>query len=348
MHQALLAAALLACLAPTSHAWGGGSDDRVLLKDVEVLTLRHGGMTAGRRSPPVPQLVCVGGDACAAFQPTVMQCRNVGHDGRQVQWSCKADMDDYYRLGETTVSCEGYKNRKDKYILAGSCGVEYTLHYTEKGRASAAYRAQQGTNDQYMRKPTASAYKKKKGNQEGFSWAVLVPFLMVGGMWLLINKCSDNSGSAAGNGSERPPRRPTGGVPPPPPPYSAQDNKDYATGSSTSTSARPGFWTGAATGAAAGATAGYMAGRMSMSGDHAHSTTSFPEFDDRSDDENVSFLNGGRRRPRPARTQQHEHHHYHHGASAPVGNGWGQQQRERTPSPPETYASEGFGGTRMR
>ena len=34
--------------------------DRVLLKDVTVLTLSNGKMTTGRRSPPMAQLVCIG------------------------------------------------------------------------------------------------------------------------------------------------------------------------------------------------------------------------------------------------------------------------------------------------
>lgn len=38
-------------------AFGFGSDrDKILLKDIEVLTLRHGQMTTGRRSSPVPQV----------------------------------------------------------------------------------------------------------------------------------------------------------------------------------------------------------------------------------------------------------------------------------------------------
>ncbi|KAI9331089.1 hypothetical protein BDR26DRAFT_922260 [Obelidium mucronatum] len=63
-----------------------------------------------------------------------MQCYNRGFDGRDVQWECKADLEDLYRFGTTDVSCEGYAHKNDKYILAGSCGVEYTLYLTEKGK----------------------------------------------------------------------------------------------------------------------------------------------------------------------------------------------------------------------
>lgn len=46
--------------------------DSVRLSDIQVLTLYHGKMTAGRRSSPVQQLKCVGGTAgCKAFTPKV-------------------------------------------------------------------------------------------------------------------------------------------------------------------------------------------------------------------------------------------------------------------------------------
>lgn len=43
-------------------------------------------------------------------------------------------MEDLYRLGRTTVSCEGYSFSGDSNVLRGSCGVKYTLHLTEKGK----------------------------------------------------------------------------------------------------------------------------------------------------------------------------------------------------------------------
>ncbi|KAI9224062.1 hypothetical protein BC828DRAFT_340834, partial [Blastocladiella britannica] len=101
---------------------------RVLLADVPTLTMYKGKMTTSRRSPPVQQIMCVGGDACGQYEPEVINCSNLGPNDRgNIQWQCKAQMEDHFRLGRTTVSCEGYKNRDDKYVLAGSCGVEYTL-----------------------------------------------------------------------------------------------------------------------------------------------------------------------------------------------------------------------------
>ena len=98
--------------------------DAVKLKDIQVLTLYHNKMTNGRRSSPVPQLSCVGGTAgCHAFKPQVVQCYNRGWDGVDVQWECKTDMDNAYRFGQISVSCEGYSHPDDSYVLKGSCSV---------------------------------------------------------------------------------------------------------------------------------------------------------------------------------------------------------------------------------
>jgi len=118
-----------------SAAWGFGGEDhgKVKLKDVQVLTLKDGKMTTGHRSSPVPQLNCVGGSAQGKFRPQVVQCKNMGWDGQDVQWECKSDMDNLYRFGEIEVLCEGYDYPEDPYITKGSCGLEYTLEYTKEG-----------------------------------------------------------------------------------------------------------------------------------------------------------------------------------------------------------------------
>ncbi|XP_055488630.1 store-operated calcium entry-associated regulatory factor isoform X2 [Leucoraja erinacea] len=108
--------------------------ERVLLREVQSLTLYSGRYTNGRRSSPVPQLQCVGGTAsCTSFIPQVVQCYNKGWDGYDVQWECKADMDIAYRFGAVTVSCEGYNYPEDPYILRGSCGLEYVIDLTKEG-----------------------------------------------------------------------------------------------------------------------------------------------------------------------------------------------------------------------
>ena len=65
-----------------------------------------GRMTTGRRSAPISQTACTGGDACHLFAPATIQCLNRGFDGSEVQWECKADMDTDFRFGSVTVACE--------------------------------------------------------------------------------------------------------------------------------------------------------------------------------------------------------------------------------------------------
>merc|ERR1712107_836979 len=72
-------------------------------------------------------------------EPQVVQCYNRGWDGRDVQWECKADMEGTVRFGKVEVICEGYDYAEDDYILAGSCGLEYTLELTREGKQQNSY-----------------------------------------------------------------------------------------------------------------------------------------------------------------------------------------------------------------
>ena len=93
----------------------------------QVLTLRAGEMTTGRRSSPVPQLSCVGGSGAGrGWEPSVVQCSNRGWDGREVQWECKADMEAAVRFGRVEVVCEGYDYAEDDYILELEAGLTPT------------------------------------------------------------------------------------------------------------------------------------------------------------------------------------------------------------------------------
>lgn len=119
-----LVAVAFAALVAAAAAWpfgeASGAHKKVLLKDVGALTLRRGAMSTGRRSAPVPQIACVGGD-CHAFQPEVIQCRNVGSDGIDAQWKCEADgMPSHVKFGQIDVICEGYDYPDDPYILVRS------------------------------------------------------------------------------------------------------------------------------------------------------------------------------------------------------------------------------------
>lgn len=103
--------------------------DAVLLKDIKVLTLHRGRLTTGRRSAPVDQITCVGGTAShKSGDIETVQCYNQGFNGRDYDWKCESQMDKSIQFGDIAVSCEGYNNPDDVYILAGSCGLEYSLN----------------------------------------------------------------------------------------------------------------------------------------------------------------------------------------------------------------------------
>lgn len=107
------------------------SQDRVKLRDVQVLTLKAFEKTTGRRTRAIPQLLCVGGSGRCRDLPRTVQCYNRGWDGRSVQWECKAELKSNLQFGHIEVICEGYDYPEDDYVLAGSCGLEYTLDYID-------------------------------------------------------------------------------------------------------------------------------------------------------------------------------------------------------------------------
>ncbi|EGC28333.1 hypothetical protein DICPUDRAFT_160311 [Dictyostelium purpureum] len=115
--------------------------DKVLLTDVQTLTLKAGEMTKSRRSSPIKQIECVGGSARKEYElyPASIQCYNMGsnYDNNDVQWRCDANLDTSVKLGKIDVSCEGFSYPDDPYITAGSCGVFYELEYTDYSRRAS-------------------------------------------------------------------------------------------------------------------------------------------------------------------------------------------------------------------
>ena len=80
--RTFLLVAVCVALVTLASAWGRSlTDDAVRLEDIQVLTFRKGERSAAHRSKSVPQLKCVGGEACRKYEPEVVQCRNMGSDG---------------------------------------------------------------------------------------------------------------------------------------------------------------------------------------------------------------------------------------------------------------------------
>lgn len=72
---------------------------------------------------------CVGGDArkFPEYHPKAVQCYNRGGN-YNVNWECKANLDNKVQFGRLNVNCEGYDSPEDEYVLVDSCGVSYVLY----------------------------------------------------------------------------------------------------------------------------------------------------------------------------------------------------------------------------
>merc|ERR1711892_677048 len=185
---------------------------KVKLKDVNVLTLYRNKMTNGRRSSPIPQLQCRGGTAgCSAFVPDTVQCYNRGSDGLETQWECKTEMPNEFKFGKIQVGCEGFDYPDDPYILAGSCGLEYTIDFTggkrNSGQTGNAGYSSNGWND-----------GKNYQEESNFSLSTLL-FVMI--VMFILYKAFFNPDPT--DEQRQPPTNPDF-IPPagttPPPPYS--------------------------------------------------------------------------------------------------------------------------------
>jgi len=200
-----------------------------------------------------------------------MRCENAGsdYDENNIQWTCQADVPDYFKLGATDIICEGYASSDDPYVLSGSCGVEYRLLLTEKGETKYGNAgSSKSDHDQHGPQPT------------------LVPnlfwFLFAGVVIWMIYRAYQNMTQGPQNPVPRLPRNNSGGPGPDdndddndaPPPYTPyRDEKPGSRPSSSSQPGRgpssqggssrwqPGFGSGVAAGAAAGAAGGYLYGQ---------------------------------------------------------------------------------------
>ncbi|KAG5440000.1 hypothetical protein PCK2_000692 [Pneumocystis canis] len=208
-------------------------NDRIRLSKIQVLTFYKDKYTKSLRLSPSPQIVCVGGDAKGLYEPSVIQCKNMGseYDSEDIQWSCSSTLPSFYKLGRTDV---GYSGPYDEYVLKGSCFLEYTLHLTEKGKL-------------YHKKSNFSFFTQEDniGTLTISIYRVVFVFSAIYIIYLLFKKARTLSQNwrpgnwFGGSGGDRP-----GG---PPPPYSGSPyGKTYSFRSIWT----PGFWSGLLGGAA--------------------------------------------------------------------------------------------------
>ncbi|KAL8734922.1 MAG: hypothetical protein Q9166_001274 [cf. Caloplaca sp. 2 TL-2023] len=231
---------------------------KVLLSNVQTLTLRHDLKTSHRRVSAVPQLKCIGGNAKGLYNVDIMRCKNQGadYDQEDVQWTCTASLPSEFKLGSTDVICEGYESSSDPYVLKGSCGVEYRLMLTDIGEERHGRRAKSSHYDPDL---PGSLPNKIGAVLFGLVFAAVL-------VWMVYSAFFSNRVGNGNNYAGRPPWGGGGGGggfgnDDPPPPYSRQPPPSGRKGYPSNIGAgaqswRPGFWTGAA----AGAAGGYLAG----------------------------------------------------------------------------------------
>lgn len=95
------------------------------MNSISALTFYRDRQTTARRASAVPQLTCEGRQ-CRTFQPQVVQCVAMGgNGGNGLEWKCDADLPNSVRFGNVEVSCEGWNNANDPYILkVSSCALQ--------------------------------------------------------------------------------------------------------------------------------------------------------------------------------------------------------------------------------
>ncbi|RAO72104.1 uncharacterized protein BHQ10_008116 [Talaromyces amestolkiae] len=204
-----------------------------------------------------------------------MRCTNQGYDydEEDIQWSCTADLPSEFKLGSTDVICEGYRNADDKWILKGSCGVEYRLLLTEKGE------------ERYGRlRQSPHKEKSKDGDESESNISGLIFMLIFIAVLFFIAFAISRGNNRGGDRGRRLGENNRGGGgggddnDDPPPPYDYQPQSRQK----KSNSGGPGFWTGAAAGGAAGGAAGYAMGRRHNS-QYDRDTGAGPSYTRRND-----------------------------------------------------------------
>uniref|UniRef100_A0A8C3TPF9 Store-operated calcium entry-associated regulatory factor n=1 Tax=Catharus ustulatus TaxID=91951 RepID=A0A8C3TPF9_CATUS len=222
--------------AAAGPALGWDRPGKVLLADVQALTLYRGQYTTSRRTAAVPQLQCTGGSAGCSRVPEVVQCYSKGWDGYDVQWQCRADLENAFRFGQMEVSCEGYDYPDDPYVLRGSCSLLFSLELTEEGER-----------------------KLRKDDSDSGSGAIVVIVLLVlafGVYKLLLSNQQSQQNSGHSDGFSQPFWQSQQTPSPPGFKSTFTDDSSFGTHSHHGTSSRTGFWTGLG----AGGLLGYLAG----------------------------------------------------------------------------------------
>ena len=154
-------------------ALAAASERRILLRDIQTLLFESGKLGTGFRTEPAPQMTQVGGPAIPVSR---IWCKNAGWDGRRVLWECRLPDDVPATLGEFEISCEGFERAGDPYVLAGSCGIEYSLVPSARAEPHPAPRKEPPPQ---VRTPPAPEPNKSSGSGVAIGLILLLGVLVL-------------------------------------------------------------------------------------------------------------------------------------------------------------------------
>ena len=111
---------------------------RIYQQDIREIFFKSGEATNSRRVHSVPQAVCVKGCRLTDKLPDGIQCNNTGLISKHgIRWKCWThDLPTNVMFEPLGVSCEGYENHFDSYILNNSCQIRYRLKKSSAAKSS--------------------------------------------------------------------------------------------------------------------------------------------------------------------------------------------------------------------
>jgi len=141
----------------------GYGQDRILLRDIDILLLHKNEWTIGRRNESIPQLNCIGGEAILeSHKIDSIVCKNIGFDDTNIIWNCTINPITNIKLGSIDILYEGYDYPSDPFILKSSCAIKYTLDYKNN-----------------------TSNNKEKYDSSKFIWLVIILIILFGLLMVL-------------------------------------------------------------------------------------------------------------------------------------------------------------------
>ncbi|GKT35135.1 Store-operated calcium entry-associated regulatory factor like protein [Aduncisulcus paluster] len=122
------------------EGWDQNSLNPVHISEIKSLVLHQGEFTTSRKGQYYPQVVVSGGSARnESHHVKTIMCKNIGYDGRTVNWECKTTLPNSLDIGQYQVVCEGWNGPGDDYVVPGSCNVEIELNWNNSTHYDSDY-----------------------------------------------------------------------------------------------------------------------------------------------------------------------------------------------------------------